>query len=784
MNIGLGIGIPFTRSSLWASIFTPSALFLDGSTQGVWYDPSDINLTWRRNLLTYSEQFDNAVWNKTSTTVTPNAAIAPDGTTTADKLIADTSNAVHALNFTSNSVLGACTRTVYAKAGEVSRIEVSAYYPSTDYAAAIFNLSSGTVVFTTAGDTATISSISDGWYRCSLTTTRGGSTNFGSFSIRPNIGGGQNGAFTGDGTSGIYIWGAQLEVGSTASTYQRITDGIQDYFAAQPLPVLYRDAAGTQPVTAVEQPVGLMLDKSKGLVLGPELVTNGDFSNGSTGWAFGNASWSVSGGRATNDGTNGVYASLVQSGIIVAGKFYVVEWDQTTTSGSVNLWFAGTQSVVSIVTGSGRKSLKVRATVSGSLFFEASIGGVLSIDNISVRELPGNHAFNPSGNSANFPVLSARYNEFEKTEQFDNAYWGKVGCVVSAPELVGTVLANKVTPSGTNFVNKVITRTGKVRFSVKPNGVRYLLLYQYGSSTFKDAVFDLQLATITRAAAGVSASISLRPDGFLDLAITQSDVVSIESGVQAVDAGTSPANQSYAGGGSYYLSRADLRVANDALNQPAYQRVNTSTDYDTVGFKPYLRFNGTNQWLQTNSIDFTYGDKMFVCAGVRKLSDAAQAIVVETSTSNGTFTVAAPRNAVPNYAWTSRGTLNVEATAPSSYSAPITNVVSGIGDISGSQSVIRVNSSQVANNSASQGTGNYSNLPLYIGARAGTSLFFNGRLYQLVIAAGSEIRVAEEDSDLFLSESGDFITAETTVAVIQSAIEQTEAFVNRKTKAF
>jgi len=55
MNIGLGIGIPFTRSSLWSNIFTPTALFMDGSTEGVWYDPSDIKLNWRRNLLTETE---------------------------------------------------------------------------------------------------------------------------------------------------------------------------------------------------------------------------------------------------------------------------------------------------------------------------------------------------------------------------------------------------------------------------------------------------------------------------------------------------------------------------------------------------------------------------------------------------------------------------------------------------------------------------------------------------------------------------------------------------------
>ena len=74
------------------------------------------------------------------------------------------------------------------------------------------------------------------------------------------------------------------------------------------LSTLYRDAAGTLPVTAVEQPVGLMLDKSKQLVLGSELVTNGDFSNGTTGWTIG-AGWAVSAGVCV--GTNAASGSNV-----------------------------------------------------------------------------------------------------------------------------------------------------------------------------------------------------------------------------------------------------------------------------------------------------------------------------------------------------------------------------------------------------------------------------------------------------------------------------------------
>ncbi len=46
--------------------------------------------------------------------------------------------------------------------------------------------------------------------------------------------------------------------------------------------VLYQDRAGTTPVTADGDPVGLMLDRSRGLVRGPEKVSDGEFDDGVT----------------------------------------------------------------------------------------------------------------------------------------------------------------------------------------------------------------------------------------------------------------------------------------------------------------------------------------------------------------------------------------------------------------------------------------------------------------------------------------------------------------------
>lgn len=152
----------------------------------------------------------------------------------------------------------------------------------------------------------------------------------------------------------------------------------------------------------------------------------------------------------------------------------------------------------------------------------------------------------------------------------------------------------------------------------------------------------------------------------------------------------------------------------------------------------YLAFNGVNQRLQTNNIDFTYGDKMFVSVGARKLSDATTGVVTELSNSfsnAGIFDIFAPVAAgSATYTFGSGGTSAVALTSPAAYASPATNIISGIGNISAPSAILRVNGSQVAQSTSSQGTGNYGNYPLYIGARGGASLFFNGRLYGLVVA--------------------------------------------------
>lgn len=174
----------------------------------------------RVNLLTYSEQFDNAAWTKTGATVSANATAAPDGTTTADKLVENTATATHQIAQGANVVSGTSyTVSVYAKAAERTRLQINTNLISAGfvYITAKFDLSTGVVSSVDAGLTASIQAVGNGWYRCVVTGTAGATTS--KDFILNLLDASGNASYTGNGTSGIFLWGAQLEAGAFATSY-------------------------------------------------------------------------------------------------------------------------------------------------------------------------------------------------------------------------------------------------------------------------------------------------------------------------------------------------------------------------------------------------------------------------------------------------------------------------------------------------------------------------------------------------------------------------------------
>jgi len=185
-----------------------------------------VPLGGRRNLLTWSEDFRNTAtagstrpWANTAVTITANAAVAPTGATTAQRAVENTANAWHRVDSATFSFTGDYTLSVYAKADTRGWLAF-AFYADAVTQLTYFDLVNGSVGTNAAGSTAVITSVGDGWYRCSVKRTLAGGIS--QLIISPSTGNGVS-SYLGDGTSGILIWGAQLELGSTATAYQKVT---------------------------------------------------------------------------------------------------------------------------------------------------------------------------------------------------------------------------------------------------------------------------------------------------------------------------------------------------------------------------------------------------------------------------------------------------------------------------------------------------------------------------------------------------------------------------------
>jgi hypothetical protein len=177
----------------------------------------------RTNLFSYSEQFDNSYWAKNRATILVNNTTSPEGIFTADKLIEDTSLNTHFINrniSNSNSLL---SFSIFAKKGERNFLYLNAFATAPNNfsynPSAYFNLNNGTVG-NVSNVNATMEDFGNGWYRCTLNFTSifNQSSSAVGIYIYSAISNGNNN-YQGDGASGLFIWGAQIEQGSNASSY-------------------------------------------------------------------------------------------------------------------------------------------------------------------------------------------------------------------------------------------------------------------------------------------------------------------------------------------------------------------------------------------------------------------------------------------------------------------------------------------------------------------------------------------------------------------------------------
>jgi len=531
---------------------------------------------------------------------------------------------------------------------------------------------------------------------------------------------------------------------------------------------MYQDNLGILPVTAVEQPMGLVLDKRYDRARGAELSINGNFATGTwttapvrpTGWVLSGAETGSDFVQQVPTGarvvTTGAIMGVRQDGILTVGKVYegYVDIASVATGGwilshnGVNLTNGTTGTIAHVI---------FTATSSSAIEVKRSGGACdFVVRSVSVKEIPGIHG--TQATAANRPVVSARRNQL--ISDLSLAVVGVIGSGGALPTgwsvsavagITREVIAKGTLPDGRAYFDYRVSGTntsGALGFADiymgtgvaaaigQPwvssariqllagdpsvgfnNPLRRLFISEYNGAAFVTNTNSVQtiIATeqlFTAARTFTGAATNLARVG-IDMAIAIGGTVDL----------------------TFRLIQPQLEYG---LVATRFQRVTTATNYDSAGFPHYLRFDGSNDFYVTSNINFGAMDKVTVFAGVTKVSDATIGCVcelsVDTTLNNGTFRLFAPNsNATPGVSWTVKGTVVAQAGTSLGIPAPDTSYYTGIADIAGDVTSLRRNGAVVNTIGTDLGTGPFLSYPMYVGSRGSGGLVFNGQLNQLIV---------------------------------------------------
>ena len=184
---------------------------IDGVVKGC---PSHLLEPERRNHIQYSEDFSQGYWTKNGASITSNSTISPDGSLNADLVTEDTSNGFHRIYIITDKT-GSHSYSFFIKTNGVKWVGLGAGNTSSLGVLSYFDIVNG-IAETPLIGSSSIEYYGDGWYKCTVTGIgNGAGTSLNLYLAQSNLGN----SYQGDGTSGVYIYGAQLEEGSYPTSY-------------------------------------------------------------------------------------------------------------------------------------------------------------------------------------------------------------------------------------------------------------------------------------------------------------------------------------------------------------------------------------------------------------------------------------------------------------------------------------------------------------------------------------------------------------------------------------
>jgi hypothetical protein len=707
------------------------------------YDPDSI--VARRNLLT-NTPFAGAAAGTPGTAPTNYTLPVSGGTTAIAAGVLTQSVAGAARQFISTASIVLRPGESYTFAVEFTAVSVSG--ASESIVAATFT--SGSSVTSGEGITAIGSFNGTGRKTMTFVAAAGGATV--QIRVGAGVGGNTNGA------TSVSFKEPQFEKSTTATAYQAVTDWNTEFIAQGGDRVaLYQDSVGTLACVTREDPVGLILDRR---FMGARSGANLASANYTTAVGADNITNSVSATAFTQ--TVGTTAGRTYLNLTtVVGMTYEVSCLAVgPASGSATMFardavggggtILATSVAVSAGTTTQRVIFKATTTTTSLLWTTSLVATTTSASGISILAIPGTHATQSTGTMR--ALLTARVNKLTKTNQFADAAWSKTstgtGVVPTVTDFYGSVAA----PDGTFTASRVqlslgggaggaaaANRSNLLQTTAEPSGVAYKGLVYIKALDGNDIPAMITASVLfvgLLAQGGVLSSMTPVAVGngwyLVDTRIT----TTLASGdFRAVQLVSNPGN--VIDTLDCLIWHPECRTADDAAKAiPAYQYVNTASDYDSTGFNWRFREDGTDDFY-TGTLDLSGTNKATVISAVTKRSDAATGVVFETSASstanNGTLLLAAPNGAAANFSWRSKGALASDAVTGNSYAAPITSVLTGLAGIATDTCSLQVNDGAATTSASDQATGNLGNYPFYIGARGGTTLRLAGDWSSLTV---------------------------------------------------